>query len=203
MNIPEIERLEESKKYSYIYSWLKINRTNILQEAEREPLEKLSLESTYWRRIEDAYGKAASAGLGTVEGKEQIFNILKESILLLDKVVVSCGPLPEPGVSSGNGLDKIKPFAGNNLDEGFDYVCDWLKGEMGYQLQKYGTDFSDKAIVAKLDGNNPLWHETRMRFHRTGILGIETLNGRQSLAKYSSLVVAIAAATIRNFGEIS
>lgn len=81
-----------------------------------------------------------------------------------------------------------------------DYVREWLARERGYTLDKFGIDLDNEHIGEGLDG---WWQQQFDNYlHRADLLGLDTINGRQALAKFVATAVGCLEAAVRIYGPL-
>jgi hypothetical protein len=102
----ERERFEyQPKKFDYsregedqteLRNWLTVAQSGI--------------EDTYWdRQLANYYHRAHLLNLETPNGRQALAKFAATAIAMLEATVEVYGELPEPGVSSGNNLDRLMP----------------------------------------------------------------------------------------------
>jgi hypothetical protein len=200
-----ISELSLAQSYAQVYRFIESKRDYCIRkdlEEKREQWIKLPLddENPFFQRLRDNYLQAQQYGLVTLQGRQSLANNATETLSMAVQTVLNFGPLPRPGVSSGNGLEEIQPFENSGIKSAYDYMISWLESEGDYQIRKYGPIHTDKNILKPLDFDNPWWEEFADRYKRAQILGLDNINGRQTVGKIAALSIATTAAAIRNFG---
>ncbi len=79
---------------------------------------------------------------------------------------------------------------------------DWLVGERAYQARKFGTEQDDEHTLEGLDENGWWWRQLTSYFHRSRVLTLETLVGRQALAKFVATGCGLLESAIRLHGPL-
>lgn len=90
-----------------------------------------------------------------------------------------------------------------------DYVRNWLKDERAYTLHKFGIEKDNLHIkvwniLETPNEYDESWWSTQLDnyYFRAGILGLDTVNGRQALAKFVATAIGMLEACVREFGYL-
>lgn len=89
-----------------------------------------------------------------------------------------------------------------------DYVHKWVADESRYQDEKFGLDQDDEHTrefqneERPFDNLNPPWwiHQVTMYLDRAYLLGLDTPNGRQAVAKATATCMGFMESTVRVYG---
>jgi hypothetical protein len=82
-------------------------------------------------------------------------------------------------------------------------VFNWLIGERAYQLNKFGIAQDDLHTAEGINMNDSWWwNQMVMYIHRSAILGLETPNGRQALAKFVATACGMLESVVRTHGPL-
>lgn len=83
------------------------------------------------------------------------------------------------------------------------YVRLWLKGERDYTIEKFGID-EDNQHTTQWSQEDKTWWTDQLDnyYHRAGVLGLDTINGRQALAKFVATAVGMLESSVRLFGPL-
>jgi len=79
---------------------------------------------------------------------------------------------------------------------------EWLIGERGYQLRKFGTDLDDKHTLEGVGQDSWWWQQLFMYLHRSSILGLHSEVGRQAVAKFAATACGLLESVIRTHGPL-
>lgn len=92
---------------------------------------------------------------------------------------------------------------------GMHYVEDWLISEVPYTQAKFGIDADDQHIkefqeASMLGGPWETWWNQQLEnyMHRAHVLGLDTPNGRQALAKFTATAMGMLMAAVRVYGPL-
>lgn len=98
----------------YVREWLAKERGYTLEkfglDADREHIREWYLKGVkgWWEQQFDNYlGRAQVLGLGTPAGRQALAKFAATAVGMLEAAVREFGPLPKPGVPSGENLDKL------------------------------------------------------------------------------------------------
>ncbi|HWL37301.1 MAG TPA: hypothetical protein VNQ77_14050 [Frankiaceae bacterium] len=112
----------------------------------------------------------------------------------------------DPGaVLPGLDVEVTEPAAHGERPPEYDamQVFSWLIRERNYQLRKFGVAQDDehtRADGVRQDGW--WWRQLLNYFHRAGVLGLDTPNGRQALAKFTATACGLTESVIRVHGPL-
>lgn len=82
-------------------------------------------------------------------------------------------------------------------------VFSWLIRERNYQLNKFGiAQDDDHTRTFGLAQDGWWWRQLLNYYHRAGVLGLETTNGRQALAKFTATACGLTESVIRVYGPL-
>lgn len=81
-----------------------------------------------------------------------------------------------------------------------EYVREWLRKERQYTIQKFGLDADDEHTNIYVGD----WWEQQLNnyLYRARVLGIDSINGRQALAKFVATGVGMLEACVRKYGPL-
>lgn len=82
-----------------------------------------------------------------------------------------------------------------------EYVRAWLAGERQYTIDKFGIELDNQHVS---ESRTFEWWEQQFDnyLHRAGIFGLDTINGRQALAKFVATAVGMLEAAVRVYGPL-
>lgn len=85
-----------------------------------------------------------------------------------------------------------------------EYVREWLKRERDYTLAKFGLDQDNQHILEWAEERTEDWWDQQLEnyYHRARVLGLDTVNGRQALAKFVATSVGMLEAAVRQYGPL-
>lgn len=90
--------------------------------------------------------------------------------------------------------------------EAFEHVIYWLRGERHYTLEKFGSEQDREHVrdFANAEYGRETWFNSQfdVYYHRAWVLGLDTPNGRQALAKFVSTAAGMLAAATQEYGEL-
>ena len=81
-------------------------------------------------------------------------------------------------------------------------VFAWLVAERRYQLHKFGTALDDEHTRAGLATDGWWWQQLTNYFHRAGVLSLDTVLGRQALAKFVATACGLLESAVRVYGPL-
>jgi hypothetical protein len=81
-------------------------------------------------------------------------------------------------------------------------VFAWLRGERVYQLKKFGLQADDVHTQDGLQKDRWWWTQLTNYYHRAQVLGLETVNGRQALAKFVATSCGLLESAVRLYGPL-
>lgn len=82
-----------------------------------------------------------------------------------------------------------------------EYVREWLARERAYTIDKFGLDQDNDHTP--LDNWNLWWDQQFENYlHRAHVLGLDTPNGRQALAKFVATAVGLLETAVRLYGPL-
>ncbi len=82
------------------------------------------------------------------------------------------------------------------------YVLAWLGQELEAQPAKFERRDDDAHTRGGLGADSWWWQQLTNYFGRAGTLGLDTLGGRQALAKFTATAVAMLESTVRSYGSL-
>jgi len=83
------------------------------------------------------------------------------------------------------------------------HLFSWLIRERNYQLNKFGVQQDDDHTRADgLSQDGWWWRQLMNYFHRAGVLGLDSVNGRQALAKFTATACGLTESVIRVYGPL-
>jgi hypothetical protein len=81
------------------------------------------------------------------------------------------------------------------------YVSAWQAGEVPYRTTKFDSGQFQRVMTSEGVGPGTLWWDQIVgKLQRAHVLGLETPNGRQALAKCGAAVLALLEASVREYG---
>lgn len=86
-----------------------------------------------------------------------------------------------------------------------EYVRRWIMGEREYTIRKFGLGLDDEHVQAFSDNeyDNDWWVKQFENYlGRAWILKLDTVNGRQALAKFVATGVGMLEAAVRVYGPL-
>lgn len=90
-----------------------------------------------------------------------------------------------------------------------EYVLGWLRDERAYQIEKFGLEQDDQhtqewAVLQTANEFSESWWEKQFENYlgRASVIGLDTPNGRQALAKFVATAVGMLEAAIRLYGPL-
>jgi len=85
----------------------------------------------------------------------------------------------------------------------FDYVQAWQRQELVYRLTKFPTTEKMRLLNQEGIGPGTVWHEQiASKLHRAHVLGVDTPNGRQAIAKCAAAALSLAETAVLVYGEL-
>lgn len=83
-------------------------------------------------------------------------------------------------------------------------VLAWLISERSYTITKFGTDADRRHTTEWMEKSGDGWWDQQLDnyLHRAFVLGLDTLVGRQALAKFVSTAAGMLAAAVQVYGPI-
>lgn len=82
-------------------------------------------------------------------------------------------------------------------------VFSWLIRERNYQLGKFGVEQDDTHTrVDGLSQTGWWWRQLLNYYHRASVLGLDTVNGRQALAKFTATACGLTESAVRVYGAL-
>lgn len=107
-------------------------------------------------------------------------------------------------VVDGNTGSSNNPSIGDI--SAFEQSIHWLRKERHYTLQKFGTEQDRQHVrdFAEAEYGHATWFNQQFDtyYHRAWVLGLETHNGRQALAKFVSTAAGMLSAAIQEYGVL-
>lgn len=79
---------------------------------------------------------------------------------------------------------------------------DWLVRERAYQVRKFGTELDDGHTREGLGEDGWWWRQVTTYFHRSRVLTLDTVVGRQALAKFTATACGLLESAIRVHGRL-
>jgi len=82
-----------------------------------------------------------------------------------------------------------------------EYVLRWQRAEVAYRVGKFEPAYNRRLLVD--EGFRPgtvWWDQIVGKLQRAHVLGAQTVNGRQALAKCASATLAIVEAAVGEYG---
>lgn len=84
-----------------------------------------------------------------------------------------------------------------------EYVLNWLEDEREYQMKKFSVEQDNEHVKAWADNAEDWWDNQFDNYlHRAYILKLDTINGRQALAKFVATAVGMLEAAVRCYGPL-
>lgn len=93
-------------------------------------------------------------------------------------------------------------------DPDFDYCLQWLVYEREYTLDKFGKDQDQRHVKEfhelRTESSADNWWDQQLEnyYHRFQVLGLDTPNGRQALAKFVSTALGMLTAAVQVYGPL-
>jgi len=94
-------------------------------------------------------------------------------------------------------------------EEALEQVILWINIERHYTLEKFSsiedrTHIVEWQLADYLDDEEIQWWDRQLEnyLYRARVLGLDTPNGRQALAKFVSTAVGMLSATVQQFGPL-
>jgi len=97
----------------YVRQWIADERDYTLNKYGMENDDRNTLERPFdhWPgSVADRFHRAQLLGLETEVGRQAFAKAVSTAVMGLEAVVRNYGPLPEPGVTSGDNLNEIRPL---------------------------------------------------------------------------------------------
>jgi len=112
MELPEyldyVEAVLDDELREYVYKKFDTLQEDKVREFGQR---KVPYANSYWENQLGMYlYRAWTLGLDTPAGRQALMKYVATAVGMLAQSVALYGELPEPGVTSGENLDKLRPF---------------------------------------------------------------------------------------------
>jgi hypothetical protein len=153
------------------------------------------------KKLQKYYEMAANEGIDSVHGGIHLLQFVALCVAMMESVSRVHGPFPEPGLPS------LEIREGRWFSEGIDknsllaVVLAWLRREYFYTIEKYAVSEDDENTR---EGIASWWdRQLKIYWNRMCKHGLDTLQGRQMLGKYTSTAMNLATSRIRVYGKVA
>lgn len=113
---PSSPEAEPTTEFEYVIQWLRgeypyqYGRKFAHDENDRLVSEEGHREGTFWnQQLTNYWYRSQILGLDTINGRQAFAKFIATTIGLMESAVRVYGPLPTPGVTSGENLDNPMP----------------------------------------------------------------------------------------------
>jgi hypothetical protein len=147
------------------------------------------------------FSRAQAAGVESDEGGMNLFIYVALAVAHLESVMEVYGAFPEAGRSTGDEpiLGRIHPSDLEKNDR-LALAIAWLRREYTYTSEKYPAEVDDENTCLGL-GLGTWWdRQLKVYWLRAFERGLDTINGRQQLAKFAATAFNLAASRVRLYG---
>lgn len=148
------------------------------------------------------FDRSQGFGLETDQGGTNLFIFVSLGVAYLESVMQVFGPLPEPGLASGEKvmIGRLHP---SELDRNqrLALAVAWLRREYFYTSDKYPPDDDDDNTKRYGIAHGTWWdRQLKLYWARAFKHGLDSLEGRQQMGKFVSTALNLATSRTRLFG---
>jgi len=205
-NTPPPQRFFEMKDFNSTLKWLMDERLwqmrTSFKDRDRTVADGPKSENGQWRTLLDKYfSRARAEDPKSAECGQYLLVYVSLAVTLMEQVMAVFGSFPTPGTPSGEevGVDLLSnPEIEDN--QRLALVLTWLLREFRYLRDKYPEEEDDNHTREGF-GEDSWWHrQLNLYWIRAHKQGLDTLKGRQALAKFTSTSLGMVTSWVRLHG---